>query len=233
MLTPNDAGTFFERIVKSFKASPLATLMATVWLVTVSAFGLGGYLIYMNSTDFINRLAPSAKEETEYFHKSIDISNSINQKIESIRRELHASKVLVAEFHNNKRSLAGVPWNFYSVQYAAVAPAVQFDAAASRDVPNAQNAELYTDMWNGKELKCIVRRPEQLVSSMLKMRTENRNTRVFYTCPIQTSSGVPIGWVSVTYNYNNEPQFNDAEILEYLTVLRDSLTPLLENTFGD
>lgn len=176
--------------------------------------------------EIIPFIKPTPEAETKNFHLSIAKNVRVHEALEYARDEVKSDRIILAEFHNNKRNLSLVPWNFTTARDVAIAPGISFDLKESESIPNTVNAEYYAEIWeNPKEPRCIHKPIGEITSSYAKSRLAARGTTVFVMCPIQNHDSTPIG--VVTAEYVRSPSTDAQVVIPVLRNLATELAPIL------
>lgn len=192
--------------LKLFTAKPFHSLIAIAVLLAL-------YLAIVSNAKVDGLAPPSPQQEKVMLQRSVVADQQINAALEDLRLDADADRVIIRQFTNNTRNVAGVPWAYIVTTHVAIRAGVSppsFDR-----YPLAGMNHMLQKMWvDFREPKCIVETKEYMGTDPAYIDYMAKHGVVkFVSCPILSLQGYPIGIIGIGWINDKGGDERDEELM--------------------
>ena len=198
--------TAFNTLVENVKSNPLVTFLT--FLVFIAS-----YLAISNGAKLDSLMPPSPEEERAALQQTLVSDAEVEEALVDVRLQSGADRVLVRQFSNGKRNIAGVPWSYISTTHFSVRKGVSHPSGDR--YPTASMNHSLRRMWaDMRNPSCLINDTDEMPSdASYDNYLDEHGVVKFAMCPVISLGGYPIGFIGIGFLDKSRQKMSDEEII--------------------
>lgn len=182
---------------------------ATLLLLLIVIVSIGGWITVKHLTTILEHF-PTPQVEQERFGRVLAVDELVHTDLNSTMHGIGADRVIVAQFHNGRVDLTGLPFNFASVTYVATAPGIAFSEDNFSSVPLSVLNDMLVPMWGQGTTRCVHLQADEVKNPVYRARLANNGTKQIIGCPVKNLGGGPVGVLVGSWVASDQINVEDA-----------------------
>lgn len=191
----NAINNLFKTVFEAYLKSPSAFLVVIIAL----------FCAYMtlNNNSILNKALTPVSAEQDRFKQVIMLNSEIPNRLEVLRNNIGADRILIRQFHNGKQGISGIPFTFVQTTYAVTAPGRGLvDEAAWMSYPistMSNSLNMMFDPKTGFVPHCVYLDRNQVPDDLYRALFTRYGVIDMIKCPLSDKDGNVVGLIVATW----------------------------------
>jgi hypothetical protein len=195
----NAVKELFATLHEAWLKSPLAFVIIIITCLLL--------YITIDNNNILSNPPDSPALEQERFLRVVQLNEEIPNRLEVLRNDIKADRILIRQFHNGRKGITGIPFMFIQTTYAVSAPGQGLtDQESWMSYPVSTMSQTLNRMFivpKGVEPKCVRFAVDDIPDEMYEAYLKRYKVIQSVMCPLIDDKGMVVGIIEATSTTEN------------------------------